>query len=721
MLYDGQVVQFEGTVYHKEIKNDKYIYFIKNSTVNANNSKIDKLSLVLNLSSDDIPNHSKIRATGTVQKFENARNEGNFDSKEYYNSLGLQCKITDISSIEYYTLHILKRDIFYRLQKNISAFYLNELPGEEAGFLSSMVIGDKSSLDTELKDLFQRVGIVHILAVSGLHVSTICMGVFSFLRKRGKGFAFSSFFSGIIAVMYGILTGLSVSSIRAIGMFLFYLGAQVLGEAYDMITAMSIMAVLLLLQNPLYISNSSFILSFSAIIAVNYFSIPLCASFNRFISSYTESKIPQKGIAYKYNKSFAKSCVEAIGNSLCFSLAITVAMLPVVTSCYYQFPLYSVFVNMLIGPIMPFILIVGLIGGLVGIAFPLLGHILMHPCHALIFILELVSDLAANLPHSTIITGKTSAVKTIIFYIVLIALLVFSQRKKSNKFYFEFIFKILTYTLTSLILVFSPCKSFEIDVLDVGQGDGIYIQEGNSSFFIDGGSTDVTEVGKYRILPFLKAKGAKSIDYWFISHTDEDHMSGLLEVMEEGYKIKNIVLSKQMADSGNYESIYELAKENNTNLLFMSAGDTCGNRKVSFKCLYPNINDKSDDINDLCLCLLLTYDKNADGIAEFRGFFGGDIGDEVEQKLATSSQLSKVDFLKVSHHGSKYSSNEDFLNALKPKLAVVSCAKVNSYGHPAAETIDRIESITKNIFYTMDSGEISIFYKKNKVSVKTLL
>ena len=116
----------------------------------------------------------------------------------------------------------------------------------------------------------------------------------------------------------------------------------------------------------------------------------------------------------------------------------------------------------------------------------------------------------------------------------------------------------------------------------------------------------------------------------------------------------------------------------------------------------------SDDVNDLSLCLLMKYDKNLDKVADYAAFFGGDIAAAQEQAIAESGYVNHVDLLKVSHHGSRYSSDSSLLQALSPDTAVISCSKRNRYGHPSDEAINRIEEVTDDIYYTMNSGQIKI-------------
>ena len=248
---------------------------------------------------------------------------------------------------------------------------------------------------------------------------------------------------------------------------------------------------------------------------------------------------------------------------------------------------------------------------------------------------------------------------------------------------------------------------FEVDILDVGQGDGIFISAGDGvNYFIDGGSTTNDMVGKYVILPFLKCKGVGSIDYWFLSHMDLDHVSGVFELLEDGYRIQNIVVSKEIPMDETFASLLAAAADNGTNVIYMASGDSCGSKHVKFTCLYPFDGVTSDDINALSLALLMEYDKNLDGDVDYAGFFGGDLGADQEAAISATNLIQHVNLLKVSHHGSRFSSEAGFLDTLSPDVAVISCAAKNRYGHPAAEAVSRLENSCEEIYYTMNSGRI---------------
>ena len=264
-----------------------------------------------------------------------------------------------------------------------------------------------------------------------------------------------------------------------------------------------------------------------------------------------------------------------------------------------------------------------------------------------------------------------------------------------------------------LCMFFPKDKPFEITFLDVGQGDGIYISAGDGTkYFIDGGSSNVNAVGENRILPFLKSKQITSIDYWFVSHCDKDHISGLLEILEKRYKVEHIVLYEQRSHDENYLYLLEIAQKVGSNIIFMKAGEKICSPNLEIKCIAPDRSNSSIEMldgNENSLVLLTEY-KCAD--VKWKALFAGDISIEVENILCTNGLLEEVDLVKANHHGSNYSNGAYWFATLKPEYIVVSCGKNNLYGHPGAKAVERMEESGAQIFYTMELGQVKFDAEK---------
>jgi competence protein ComEC len=250
------------------------------------------------------------------------------------------------------------------------------------------------------------------------------------------------------------------------------------------------------------------------------------------------------------------------------------------------------------------------------------------------------------------------------------------------------------------VLLYPREKQFEIDVLDVGQGDGIYLCTSDAvSLFVDGGSSDVSQVGKYRILPFLKSRGVRSISYWFVSHGDADHISGLQEAIESGYRIDHLVVAKAARQEEKLAELVQEAREAGIAVVLMEQGDAVQTGTAELRCLYPGAQETAEDGNDLSLVLRFSD-------AGRSALLAGDISESVEQELVERGDCSAVDFFKANHHGSKYSNSAAFLEQIAPKITVASAGENNLYGHPSPLAVARIRAAGSTFYCTAADGQV---------------
>lgn len=278
--------------------------------------------------------------------------------------------------------------------------------------------------------------------------------------------------------------------------------------------------------------------------------------------------------------------------------------------------------------------------------------------------------------------------------------------------------------------------------LDVGQGDGIYMREESGyTMMIDGGSSDGWKVGENRILPMMKASGNSRVDDWFLSHPDQDHLSGLKEILAVGFPVERLWVPEVFREKEAVLELAELAEENGTEVRFTRPGvlvsdrgggesndmrddgSVCDSRRSSVSssvdgsdgfiltCLYPEPEEPIASTNDGSMVLLAQYE----GV---NILFTGDLESSGEARLLARSdrtgQLS-CDILKVGHHGSKGSTSQPFLEELNPFFAVISCGRDNSYGHPHAELLSRLEEQKCKVVTTMEEGAVTLRIYKGKI------
>ncbi|MGN0351917.1 MAG: DNA internalization-related competence protein ComEC/Rec2 [Roseburia sp.] len=697
-LEDGMQIQIQGTISKRENGTDQTTYQLTHCYANLKTGILPCKSIEVELSKDEYLIGTTLIVTGTIEKWKQAENEGNFDAASYYKSKGVVAKLRN-GSVEQ---NIGKPDRIAeeleKLKQRLKEVYKKSMSVENAGVLTTMTVGDKSLLEEEQKDGYQSAGISHILAISGLHVSLIGMTFYKMLRKCRLSFGQAGILAGAMLYFYGRMTGMGISTKRAVLMFFFCILAAWVGRSYDSLNALGAAAIFLLVKNPFLLWNAGFLLSFFAVAGV-------------VVVALTYEKMWQKRKEKEKNGRKKKGILERIrhtlGSTILVSMCIQLVTAPLTAYFYYEIPVYSVILNAFVLPFVGIVLGTGIVGGILGIFSMRLAKIILLPCQMLLTYYNLICKLNLHLPSAVWITGRPDFKYIVIYYGIILVFVWYSKKKKQIRFLFLEIFCL------SLLLVYPKERGFELDVLSVGQGDGIFFRTGdNVCCFVDGGSTDTSQVGTYRILPFLEAKGVREISYWFISHTDEDHISGMKEVLKSGYPVQNLVFSNRMEQDEAFFEIKELAEEQGTKIVFLAAGDSLHTKTAEITCLFPDIDYTAEDKNALSMVLL--YED-----VGFRGIFTGDISAAEEQYLLEQNEVTEdVFFYKAAHHGSKYSNSSEWLECLSPAVAMISCGKNNRYGHPGEEAVSHMEEAGSKVFYTMESGQITLGMDKKGVWIK---
>ena len=631
----------------------------------------------------------------------------------------------------------------------------------------------------------------------------------------------SAIVSGIFVVLFGVMTGNSVSATRAIVMFVCAVNAQVLGRRYDILSAVSLSAIILILKNPYVIANSGFLLSFMAIAGVAVVTDGFSVKWLRWLTG---------------------------------PAAIQLATLPIILWFYYEVPVYSVFLNLIVVPLMSLIMISALGCGLLGLISIPAGCFFAGAGHYILILFQYGSELMLSLPGSVFVAGRPELWQVMVYYILLF---LFSQRKRvvvwiekravrrcgeaecevkkhrevgreavkggarkgeagkcearkceARKCEAEKpeagkcvmganIFLRSLLVIAVIILLTRGRSGLEVTFLDVGQGDAIFISLPNGgNVFIDGGSTSSKNIYEKVIEPFLKYKGVRRLDFLFLTHSDADHENGWAQALSGNAYIPDIY--NLVLNGSDYSKYLELreralkygASEYGALKYDTSEGDTseggisgCVTSKYTGALAWLNnagadeinarmegivdIDDVEDieDIEDIATTLAdrgteilcaeygmeyvfgecsivslnepghsdanvnvdrkaykTSFSKTGTGESEndnsivlllqYKGksiLFTGDMTSKMEADVAEAVRYCGVDslsILKVGHHGSKYSSSEEFLASIMPQAAVISCAARNTYGHPHKETLQRLEDVDALVLRTDEGGAI---------------
>lgn len=636
-----------------------------------------------------------ITAKGSLQKFKKASNPGQFNEEFYYKIENIDFKLmADLilildskSSVYHMCLNYIKNRLI--------SVYHDILGDREAGTMIAMLLGEKNMLEDDVKRLYQENGISHILAISGLHISLIGMSIFWIFRKCRLSITTATVLTVFFIYSYGELTNFSVSTNRAVVMMVILLCAVLFGKTYDMLSAAALSAMIILIQNPLQLMSAGFLLSFLAVIGI------------AVLLPALKQLFPGK---------------NALKDSLFISFSAMIATTPIVLFFFYQFPLYGIITNLIILPFITVLTLSSLLAGILGMLSARLGIFTIGGANYILKLYDVVCEGIRHLPYHIINIGRPGMIFILVSY-SLTLIFVFVSRKYPKK-------PLILVLILSQLIFFPPSseRNLRITILDVGQGDAIFMESGEgTSFLIDGGSADESKVGTYRIVPFLKSQGIRKLDYAIITHSDQDHINGLMELLsEELFPVRCLVLPDIRNKDEAYLKLEALAMGKGIPVRYIKAGDYIKEGRLEIFCLHPASEDTNITSNAGSTVLSVTY-------GEFDMLLTGDLEAEGErlliQRLKDKTYSREwgihpaIDYevLKVAHHGSKYSTSEELLDLLHPEYTLISCGENNRYGHPHPELMERLFKAGSKIWITYDTGAITIRTDGSRLALSSYL
>lgn len=660
-----------------------------------------KVQCTLSLSDEaHVPIGARVCVSGRLYAFPEATNPGEFDSRLYYQILKTAFRVSDaviLPSSSGEGQDPLSCDRFGETLCRLRLFLSDVLDHccgqEDAGVLKAMLLGEREALTAEMKEVYRDGGILHVLAVSGLHISLMGMGLYRVLRRFAalllSRFSFGSrrarrrfrmllkvlegscaLTAVFVMICYGRMIGMSPSSFRAVFMFGMHLLSRQLGRTYDPATALSLSAVLLLLEQPLYLYHSGFLFSFSCLLGV-------CV-----LMPYLSGRI-LKG------------------------LAVPMAALPVQLRVYGFWPTASILLNLAVIPLMGAVMISGLLTLLMGGAGLLqAGRAAALPAHFILLFYHRACLLLQELPGSGIVTGAPSAAAVLCYVLLLITLICIEEY---GGLAVPPAVQAMWLCCCILFLLVRDESGLKIHMLDAGQGDAVIIRFEDRCVLVDGGSSTKQDLYTYQLEPFLRHEGIGEIDAAVVSHDDLDHCSGLISLLEKEEspakpRIGQIFLPEidEASRGENYLRILELAAAQDIPVQFLSRGKTLVQESstgkiLQFFCVHPEAGESCENANEGSVTLLMRY-------KDFSMLLTGDLEGEGEQEVVevlsaerdllpqpAAGQRANLTVLKVAHHGSRGSTGEAFLRQVRPLYSLISAGRNNLYGHPHAELVERLE------------------------------
>ena len=655
--------RFEGTV--KSVGSGGFILRLDRYGNEETGSRTNPLYVrYLYVVTDEMPGEgAAICLIGTPSEFQKPENPGAFDADAYYRSLGCLAVInaTEITLLRNpgFIVSVLKRIRNY-LSERLNTIY----PKRTVGLPAALVMGDRSEMSEDSRELYERFGLAHVLAVSGLHVSffaeLLTALFYRFLSKRKAEWLTVSCLFG-----YGFLCRFPISCVRAVFTYCLSVTAGQTHKTYDSMSANAFLMSLLLFLSPYRIRNLSFRLSFAA----------------GFLVALTG----RKEIKGKAEKLFHGSLILYFG------------LLPVQINSFFTFSPIGILVNVLLLLMLEGVFILTFLSLLASLVFLPLGIFLAGPVHYFLLYFERILAALNKASFLTVALGHQTAFRLII-YVILFTLILILSRRKSRYF---------VLALLAAWLVFLPDRSRVIVAnLSVGQGDCGVILSKENVIVIDCGSSNRKETGEKVLKPFLYYYGYKNADYVILSHTDEDHVNGIGNCKDVFGDLAEVFVSPNYADATDVLAPAVDEKK----IHYVDSGDTVTIGDVDIRFL----TYKAEDGNENDGCLLAEV-----WISGYCFWFLGDISERVLEQVK-GEVSGPVYAVKVPHHGSRFSLSKSFYEKMKPEIGVISVGK-NAYGHPAGEVLDALKSYGTTVYVTKECGAVLTYIRRGKIYSEAFL
>ncbi len=619
-----------------------------------------------------------IKITGNYYKGRNKRNPGEFDYNEYLHSIGVTGIVSIYSEENIEVMNsnkIVLSDFVYRLRKNIDGIITKYHSPQAASLLRGLLLADRRGIDYETKEQFVNAGVIHVLAVSGLHVGYIII-IFALIFGRFNLFARAGL--TIIGLLFFVLiTGGPPSVVRASVMAIVIIFALISGRSTNIFNSLAIAALVILLFDVSEIYSAGFQLSFSAVLSIAIF-YPV---FKKKINSIIHSKF--------WNNIFLFGAV---------SLSAQIGTIPFTLLYFGKLSIVALFTNLLVIPAIGFILCIG-IATLAFSWVPFIASAFAVSNNLITKSLFWIVNYSGKLSFSHIVIHQYSWMDVFSFYVFTFFVLFFMGRfrTKLSKSLLILIclFNIILFSTITDIDLF-PKNQLSVMMIDVGQGDSFLLKFPNGkTALIDAGDVSYFfDNGERVVAPLLNTLGINKIDYGFISHMDKDHYGGFVSLIQES-KIGTIF--KPPYDSTSVkDSLFEsfLREEGVTIKHYKNEIIKIGNTRIY--CLYNRKAASLDNLegNNNSGVLKVVYGNSSI-------LFTGDIESKAEQLYSLEyGNFLKCDVLKSPHHGSNTSSSEKFLKLVKPYISLISVGINNKFHHPSGETLTKLRSSNIKILRT---------------------
>lgn len=661
--YSDRYVEIEGKVLSVNGENQKekiliYLYFQEGQekpVVRVNDIlAIDELKLT-------IPNDS--------------RNEGGFDYRRYL--MGKNIYFTANGSAEKAEKIGEGGAPVIRQAREMNAWLCQRtdqyFKSDTGGLLKGILLGDKSTLDPQIVSDFQLSGLSHIMSVSGLHVSLVIMILGGFLSSLRVPRKLRDFILLMALAMFVLITGCSPSVIRAAVMVMVLILSRYALRQHDSLTALSLVALILLIINPMTIYDVGFELSFAATLGIVTMARPI---------SNLMKKLP-----------------KVIRESTGVTLAAQLGTLPMMILYFGYVPLLSVVANVLVSFLLSYVYLASVLA----ICFPVAPMIWVSDL--LLRIVILIAGLVARIPLQILELPNAPLVILGLVIISISAMVCAANHIQWRRTVCAIGIGVLL-TVGGYGLVVASPGNLEVTFVNVGQGDSALVRFSSGEYILIDNGTE--QMAQRELLPYLKRNGVKKLEAVFLSHCHDDHCGGTQAIFEN-FSVKYLVMPDVKDESELTLNMIQLCRDNGVEPVYVSQGDQMRLGETKLKVVAPKAGVSEENLNVASMILKLEYGESS-------YLFTGDA--ELEQTRPLKD--IDVDILKVPHHGSANGMSQELLGKTTPEYAVISVGLNNRYGHPSEETLSMMEQADAKVYRTDLDGTVKITSTKDGIHKVTV-